>query len=49
MTIPFSPLPGIKLWENAFSPVLNPFSGEINLVTNAAPGTHYQLGCQLLA
>jgi len=25
------------------APVLNPFSGEINRVVNATPGTHYQL------
>ncbi|MDB5353475.1 MAG: hypothetical protein JWN86_4722 [Planctomycetota bacterium] len=40
---PVQPFTGIRLWSNAFSPVTNPFSGEINLVTNAAPGTHYQL------
>src|ERR1017187_819936 len=40
---PVQPFTGIRLWVNAFSPVLNPFSGEINLVVNAAPGTHYQL------
>jgi hypothetical protein len=40
---PVQPFTGIKLWVDAFSPVLNPFSGEINLVVNAAPGTHYQL------
>jgi hypothetical protein len=40
---PVQPVTGVRLWENAFSPVLNPFSGEINLVVNAAPGTHYQL------
>ncbi|MFI5457786.1 MAG: hypothetical protein ACHRXM_20285 [Isosphaerales bacterium] len=40
---PVQPFTGIRLWVNAFSPVLNPFSGEINLVVNATPGTHYQL------
>ena len=40
---PVQPVTGIRLWVNAFSPVLNPFSGEINLVANARPGTHYQL------
>ena len=40
---PVQPFTGTQLWTNAFSPVLNPFSGEINLVANAAPGTHYQL------
>ena len=40
---PVQPFTDIQLWNNAFSPVLNPFSGQINLVENAAPGTHYQL------
>ena len=40
---PIQPYTGVTLWTNAFSPVLNPFSGEINLVENARPGTHYQL------
>jgi hypothetical protein len=40
---PVQPVTGVRLWVNAFSPVLNPFSGEINLVQNARPGTHYQL------
>ena len=40
---PVQPFTGIQLWNNAFSPVLNPFSGQINLVQNAATGTHYQL------
>jgi hypothetical protein len=40
---PVQPVTGVKLWENAFSPVLNPFSGQINLVDNARPGTHYRL------
>ena len=40
---PVQPVTGTTLWQNSFSPVLNPFSGEINLVENAAPGTHYQL------
>jgi hypothetical protein len=40
---PVMPYTGVTLWNDAFSPVLNPFSGEINLVTNAAPSTHYQL------
>ena len=46
---PVQPFTGIRLWENAFSPVLNPFSGEINLVVNAAPGTHYQLAASYWA
>jgi hypothetical protein len=40
---PVQPVTGIQLWTSAFSPVTNPFSGEINLVQNASPGTHYQL------
>jgi hypothetical protein len=40
---PVQPVTGIQLWTSAFSPVANPFSGEINLVQNARPGTHYQL------
>ena len=40
---PVQPVTGVQLWTNAFSPVTNPFSGEINLVQNARPGTHYQL------
>lgn len=40
---PVQPVTGVQLWTNAFSPVTNPFSGQINLVQNAAPGTHYQL------
>jgi hypothetical protein len=46
---PVQPFTGIRLWNNGFSPVLNPFSGEINLVTNAAPGTHYQLAASFWA
>jgi hypothetical protein len=46
---PVQPFTGIKLWTNAFSPVLNPFSGEINLVVNAQPGTHYQLAASYWA
>jgi hypothetical protein len=46
---PVQPFTGITLWNNNFSPVLNPFSGEINLVTNAAPGTHYQLAASFWA
>ena len=46
---PVQPFTGIRLWANAFSPVLNPFSGEINLVANAAPGTHYQLAASYWA
>ena len=46
---PVQPFTGIRLWVNAFSPVLNPFSGEINLVVNAAPGTHYQLAASYWA
>jgi hypothetical protein len=46
---PVQPFTGIKLWTNAFSPVLNPFSGEINLVVNAKPGTHYQLAASYWA
>ena len=40
---PVQPFTGVRLWVDAFSPVLNPFSGEINRVVNAQPGTHYQL------
>ncbi len=46
---PVQPFTGITLWVNAFSPVVNPFSGEINLVQNAAPGTHYQLAASFWA
>jgi hypothetical protein len=46
---PVQPVTGIKLWTNAFSPVLNPFSGEINLVVNSKPGTHYQLAANYWA
>ena len=46
---PVQPYTGVRLWVNAFSPVLNPFSGEINLVQNAAPGTHYQLAARYWA
>ena len=46
---PVQSFTGIRLWENAFSPVLNPFSGEINLVENAVPGTHYQLAASYWA
>jgi len=46
---PVQPFTGIRLWTNAFSPVLNPFSGEINLVVNATPGTHYQLAASYWA
>ncbi len=40
---PVQPVTGVQLWTSAMSPVTNPFSGEINLVQNASPGTHYQL------
>ncbi|QEH38776.1 hypothetical protein OJF2_73820 [Aquisphaera giovannonii] len=40
---PVQPVTGIRLWSSAFSPVTNPFSGQINLVQNASPGTHYRL------
>ena len=40
---PVQSVTGIQLWTSAFSPVTNPFSGEINLVQNAKPGRHYQL------
>ena len=46
---PVQPVTGVTLWSNAFSPVLNPFSGEINLVQNAKPGTHYQLAASYWA
>ena len=46
---PVQPFTGIKLWTNDFSPVVNPFSGEINLVTNASRGTHYQLAASYWA
>ncbi len=46
---PVQPYTGVTLWVNAFSPVLNPFSGEINLVNNATPGTHYQLAASYWA
>ena len=46
---PVQPFTGIRLWNNGFSPVLNPFSGEINKVTTAAPGTHYQLAANFWA
>ena len=46
---PVQPFTGVTLWNNNFSPVLNPLSGEINLVTNAAPGTHYQLAASYWA
>ena len=46
---PVQPFTGITLWNSAFSPVVNPFSGEINLVVNAAPGTHYQLAASYWA
>lgn len=40
---PVQPVTGVRLWVNEFSPVLNPFSGQINYVENAKPGGHYQL------
>ena len=43
------PVTGIQLWTSAFSPVTNPFSGQINLVQNARPGTHYQLAARFWA
>ncbi len=46
---PVQPITGITLWVNAFSPVVNPFSGEINLVVNAASGKHYQLAASYWA
>jgi Repeat of unknown function (DUF5648) len=46
---PVQPVTGIQLWTSAFSPVTNPFSGEINLVQNARPGTHYQLAARYWA
>ena len=46
---PVQPFTGVTLWVNAFSPVVNPFSGEINLVQNATPGTHYQLAASYWA
>jgi hypothetical protein len=46
---PVQPFTGVTLWVNAFSPVVNPFSGEINLVQNAKPGTHYQLAASYWA
>src|SRR5262249_36860007 len=46
---PVQPFTGIRLWEDGFSPVVNPFSGEINKVTTAAPGTHYQLAASFWA
>jgi hypothetical protein len=46
---PVQPYTGVTLWVNAVSPVLNPFSGEINLVENAQPGAHYQLAAKYWA
>lgn len=40
---PVQPWTGTKLWLDTFSPVENPFSGQINYVVNAKPGEHYQL------
>jgi hypothetical protein len=46
---PVQPVTEFQLWTSAFSPVTNPFSGEINLVQNAEPGTHYQLAARYWA
>jgi hypothetical protein len=46
---PVQPVTGVQLWSDALSPVLNPFSGEINLVQNAEPGAHYQLAASYWA
>ena len=45
---PVQPITGVTLWANAFSPVLNPFSGEINLVENASTWHPLSVGRQLL-
>jgi hypothetical protein len=46
---PAQPVTGIHLWEERFSPVLNPFSGQINRVINAPAGEHYQLAASFWA
>ena len=40
------PWTGTNLWVDAFSPVNNPFSGQINYLVNARPGQHYQLAAE---
>lgn len=43
---PVQPWSGTKLWVDSFSPVNNPFSGQINRIENARPGEHYQLAAE---
>lgn len=43
---PVQPWTGTKLWVDPFSPVNNPFSGQINYVVNARSGQHYQLAAE---
>ncbi|AMV37941.1 hypothetical protein [Planctomyces sp. SH-PL62] len=40
---PVQPYTNVRLWVEDFSPVLNPFSGQINFVEDADPGSHYRL------
>lgn len=40
---PIQPWTGTQLWLETFSPVSNPFSGQINYILNAKPGEHYRL------
>lgn len=40
---PVQPATNVRLWVEDFSPVLNPFSGQINFVEDADPGSHYRL------
>lgn len=43
---PVQPVTGVRLWVEAFSPVLNPVAGQINRVEDAAPGSHYRLAAE---
>jgi len=44
---PIQPWTGTRLWVERFSPVSNPFSGEINYIINAKDGEHYRLAAEL--
>ncbi|NBQ18622.1 MAG: hypothetical protein EB070_10030 [Synechococcaceae bacterium WBA_2_066] len=43
---PIQPWTGTKLWVDQFSPVENPFSGQINYIVNAKDGDHYRLAAE---
>ena len=40
---PTQPWTGVKLYENRFSPVVNPYQGQIINIRNANDGEHYVL------